>query len=316
MKQFVKVLLVLSFFIRSIEAIEVSEDKATNQEESLDPEKSFQLALEFLERSSYDEAANQFQAIIEQRPDFSKLAECYYYLGISFYHLSEYDFANHSFSQYLKSTNQPKFFEETLGYKYAIAEKFRLGAKKRFFETKKMPKWASGQSLALQIYDEVIFSLPCHDLAALSLFSKADIQWKNREWREAIESYQTLIRRFSKHELAPESYLCINKLYLEQAENEFQNPDLIALAQINVKKFSKDFPKDPRVSLAENDLRLIQEIYARGLFETGQYYERTSRKRASIIYYHSAINQFPDTKIAELCRARIAALAPNLLTQS
>ncbi|MGK5595239.1 MAG: hypothetical protein ACSNEK_07780 [Parachlamydiaceae bacterium] len=315
MKQFFTAILFLYCFVGYAEA-EVFKDKLSNIEEFVDAEKSYQLALELLEGSSYEDAASQFQAIIEQCSGFSKLAECYYYLGVSSYHLSEYDLANSSFSQYLKSTNQPKFFEETLGYKYAIAEKFRLGAKRRLFETKKMPKWASGQSLALQIYDEVIFSLPCHELAALSLFSKADIQWKNREWRDAVESYQTLIRRFAKHELAPESYLCINKVYLEQAEHEFQNPDLIALAQINVRKFAKDFPKDSRVDQAENDLRLIQEIYARGLFETGRYYERTSRKRASVIYYHSAIHQFPDTKIAELCRERIAVLAPGLIQQT
>ncbi|KAF3361578.1 Uncharacterized protein PHSC3_001954 [Chlamydiales bacterium STE3] len=282
--------------------------KKEKEASALSVESHFNQGMDCLERSDYAAAARQFQEVVCHFPGFTRFAESFYYLGMSYYHLGEYDFANEAFSNYLKNTNQPKYFEETLGFKYAIAEKFRHGAKRRVFGAKQLPKWASGNDLALEIYDEVIYSLPSHEYAALSLFAKATMLLQDQEWRESVEAYQTLIRRFPKHELTPEAYLGINRVYLEQCQREFQNPDLIALAQINLKRFSKDFPRDERVQQAERDLQAIKEVYAKGLYETGQYYERTSKPKASIIYYRSAISQFPETKIAEFCRARIEKL--------
>lgn len=275
---------------------------------TLSVDEHYALGKESLEQCDYEESVRQFTIVVSNFPGFSNFSESHYYLGIAYFNLTEYDFANDSFTNYLKSTNQPKFFEEALGYKYKIAEKFREGAKRRFFGTKQMPKWGSGRSLALKIYDEVIYSLPCHNYAALSLFAKAVMFWEDNEWRESVESLQTLIRRFPKHELAPEAYLGINRVYLEQSRREFQNPDLIVLAQINLRKFAKDFPKDERVAQAEANVQAIKEVYASGLYGTGRYYERTSKPGASIIYYQSAIKQFPDTKTAERCRLRLIEL--------
>ena len=99
--------------------------------------------------------------------------------------------------------------------------------------------------------------------------------------------------------MAPLAYLCINRVYVEQSLSEFQNPDLLALAQINYRKFARDFPKEERLAEAEADIHAIKEIYARGLYDTGQFYERVSKPKASVIYYLNAIKQFPDTHVAD-----------------
>lgn len=181
--------------------------------------------IEALEKCNYTEAVAEFTFAAEKSVGNPNFAENFYFLGVAHFKLNDIDFANDAFTSYLKSTNQPAYFEETLSYKFAIAEQFREGAKRYCFSSKKMPKWASGHDLALQIYDEVIHSLPCHDFAARSLFGKALIYWKDCSWRESVEALQTLIRRFPKHELAPEAYLGITRVYLEQAHREFQNPD-------------------------------------------------------------------------------------------
>lgn len=65
---------------------------------------------------------------------------------------------------------------------------------------------------------------------------------------------------------------------------------------------------EERLEEAENNVEEIKEIYARGLYDTGQFYERVKKPRASIIYYKNAIKQFPDTQIAQLCQERLEAL--------
>jgi outer membrane protein assembly factor BamD (BamD/ComL family) len=266
----------------------------------------YNLGLEELNKKNWKEAARQFFIVTNSFPNSTYAADAYFYLGLAEYNFDEFDFANDAFTAYLKTKNNPKFFQEAIQYKYAIAEKLNAGFKRRFFGTKRMPKWASGKSLALQIYDEVIASLPCHDLAARALYSKGTLLWDQKEYKRAVESYQMIVKRFPKHELAPESYVTISKIFLEQSATEFQNPDVLEFAQINMRRFNHDFPKEPRLSEVEQDVLSIKEIYAKGLYDTGQFYERVGKPRASIIYYENAIKQFPETHIALLSKQRLA----------
>lgn len=263
------------------------------------------------EAHDWKEAAKQFHIVITNFPSTSYGQEAHYYMGICHYHLKEYDFANESFTQYLKVQSNPRFFQESVEYKYAIAQRFTEGAKRRFFGMRKLPKWACGKDMALQIYDEVVAAVPSHDIAARALVSKGCLLWTWRDYRPAIDAFQMVIRRFPKHELTPECYLYISRVFLAQSIVEFQNPDILAFAEINLRKFRQEFPREERISEAECNVQSIKEVYARGLYETGQFYERTCKKNAAIIYYRNAIHQFPDTSIAVLCRDRLVCLDPS-----
>ena len=92
---------------------------------------------------------------------------------------------------------------------------------------------------------------------------------------------------------------------MEQSATEFQNPDVLEFAQINLRRFKHDFPKEPRISQVEEDVLAIKEIYAKGLYDTGLFYERVGKPHASRIYYQNAIKQFPETHIAQLSQKRL-----------
>jgi outer membrane protein assembly factor BamD (BamD/ComL family) len=167
----------------------------------------------------------------------------------------------------------------------------------------------------LGIYDEVVAAMPSHELAALSYYYKGCLLWKMKSYAEAVESYQTLIRRFPKHELVPEAYLYITKVYLDQSRREFQNSDLLAFAEVNLKKFKSEFPRDEHVEIAEREVARIKEVYACGLYDTAYFYERIGKPQASVIYYENAILQFPTTHVAQASRSRLSRLAPGALKQ-
>jgi tetratricopeptide (TPR) repeat protein len=215
---------------------------------------------------------------------------------------------NDQFSCYLTNTCSPEYLEETMEYKFAIAEQFRCGAKRRIFGYKRLPKWASGKRDALTIYDEITCALPCHDLAAQSFYSKGLLLSETKDFRCSVEAFQTLIRRFPMHELAPEAYLASLSVYLGQACCEYQNPDVLALAEIILRRFADDFPNEERLCEGEALFAEMKEVFAYGLYETGSFYERTCHPQASVLYYSSAIQQFPDTCVADKARQRLASL--------
>lgn len=276
-------------------------------------ENSYAAAMRLLEAKSWDHSAKEFEAIIANYPRSSFAHDSYFFLGVCFFQMEELDLANEAFSNYLKAQTNPPYFLDAIRYKFAIAERFRAGMKKRGLSAKQLPKWFSGYGLAAEIYDEVSSSIPYDPMAVEALFGKADVLWKDHDYQGAVEAYQALIARFPKDELASDSFLMITRVYIDQAQNEFQNPDLLALAEINLRRFEKQFPQDSNLDLARADLLKLKEVFAGGLYEIATFYERIDEPRAAVLYYQKAILDFPETKIAICCRDRLAILCPQAL---
>lgn len=262
-------------------------------------------------RGHWSAAANEFEKIVYFFPTKEAGAEASFFLGVCYFQMKEYDFANAEFSTYISSGLHSEYFEEAIYYKYSIAQELGSGKKRRPFKLRYLPKWISADELAQTIYDEVINTVPNHELAPLSLFAKGELYHKNREYRQSIDAYQTLIRRFPKNELAPDSYVKIAENYFEISQLEYQNPDILGLAELNARKFADEFPRDDRLCAAENYAKEIKEVYAAGLCKTGAFYERTHHPEAASIYYLSAIEEYPDTKVAGYCRYRLTQLDYN-----
>lgn len=254
------------------------------------------------------EAARQFTIVQTNFTSSPYAQEASFYIGVANYNLQEYDLANMAFTDYLQAKTHPRLFLEALEYKFCIADQFRCGARRRIMGTKRLPKWAGGIPLSIQIYDEIIAALPGHQLAVQSLYSKGVLYWCEKEYQKSVEAFQTVVRRFPKHELTPECYLLINRVFLDQCQSEFQNPDILAFAQINFRRYEQQFPRDERLEGAAAGVLAIKEVYATGLFETGAFYERVGLPSAAAIYYHNAAAQFPDTSVASLCQSRLVQL--------
>ncbi len=269
----------------------------------------FNLGIQALQKKDYKEAVRQFRICVLNFPEADLGQEALYYLGVSYFHEGDMDLANRKLSAYLEKHITSKHFEECFRYKMAIADAFKHGARKHLFGYEKMPQVFSSKDEAIKIYDEVVQALTNHSLAAEALFSKASLLRKEKSYKLAIEAYNTLIKKFPKHDLACKCYLKIAEVYYKQSHSEFHNPDLLQLSELNIKKFKQGFPKDAQgLAAAEKYLQEMQEVYATGLYETGCLYERKDAPKASVLYYQEAIAAFPNTKIAAQCHARLAAL--------
>ena len=263
------------------------------------------------EAGNWKEAARQFRIVAENFPAHELCSDATFFLGVAEYKAGELDFANEAFNQYIKNKGSSKHFQEAVQYKLQIADDLAGGARRRMFATKQLPKWAPGKDLSAQIYDEVIAAVPSNDLAAKALYAKGQMQWDQGEYKSSITAFQMLTKRFPKHELAPEAYVAISQVYVDESGDEFHNPDALAFAQINLRRFKQDFPKEKRIAQVEQDIVAIQENFANVLYKQGQFYERTNRSKAAAIYYQKAISQFPNTKKADECRVRLTQIDPK-----
>lgn len=277
---------------------------------TLPVEDHYNLGVAALTKEDWNEAIHQFRIVTINFPATSWGKEAYYFLGVAYFQADDKDMANQNLSSYLQENAHPTYFEETFQYKLAIADAFKKGAKRHLFGYEKLPAWMPDKDLALSIYDEIIASLPNNDIAAKALLSKGDLLRRREEFRPSIDAYNQVIRKFPKSEFAATAYSLISRVYLQQAQIDVHNPDILPLAQINIKKFAQDFPRDEKIQKAEDMLHEMKEIFANALYDTGQFYERKKQPKASVLYYHTATIQFPDTKVAKSCKERLDALQP------
>lgn len=274
-------------------------------------DKHFELGQEAMAAKDMGEAARQFSILTTCFPNSPYGQEAYFYLGVAEFYLREFDFSNNAFTQYLKCKSNPQYFIQAIEYKFQIAERLRCGAKRRFCGSKQFPKWATGRTLALKIYDEVIAAMPSSEIAARALYSKGYLLWSIGEYRDCIDSFQLITKRFPKSDLTPQCYLLVGQVYYDMCVNEPQNPDILAFADLNARKFKNEFPKNELVEAAEYCVQCIKELYAGGLYDTACFYEKVCKPNAAIIYYYSAIKEFPDTQVAVICKERLAVLDPE-----
>jgi outer membrane protein assembly factor BamD (BamD/ComL family) len=166
-------------------------------------------------------------------------------------------------------------------------------------------------SEAVELYDEIATTLPNDEKAPHALFCKALILKDSRDYKDSIETALTLIRRYPKDPLAAASYLVIAVNYYHLNRCEPDNPDLLAMALINIRRFGQEFPGDGRVNEAMNIYCQMEEHHANALFEMGCFYQRTNHCNAAIIYYMKAAREFPETKAAAKAREHLRMFYPS-----
>lgn len=273
------------------------------------PEQHFVQGMQALRQEEWHTAFVNFHTLSLHFPAFQGFEEAVYLSGVAALHLGEFPQANEIFSRYILLAKGGSHFEEVMQHKFEIAEALRGGARTHLFNIEALPNLMTARGLALEIYDEVAVSLPGHDLAARSLFGKAKLEQQRKRYKEALEGFQQLVRRFPRHECTPEAYLAIAETYLAQLGLDRQNHDLLALSQVNAKRFQENFPGDVRLEQVREHQRAMRELYAGFLYETGTLYERRKWINASKVYYREAVRKCPDTASAQLCQARLEALS-------
>jgi len=296
----------------------VKDGKLLNSEDvaTMSVQEHYSLLLEVFQKEEWKEVIQQSNILIKNFPTSPFFQEAFYYMAAAYFHLNDFDLANQHLTTYLRKQTALQHFRDALELKFQVAEKFREGFKKHIGGYEILPQWMPAKAEAIKIYDEVINALPNDDLAAKALFGKAVLLLEDDEYNSSIETYQTLIRRFPRHPLAPDAYVEIAKVYLIESQEKYPDADYLDLASINLRKFRQDFPTDDRLTMAEGLFADMQEVYAKSFYEIAQFYERTKKPNASVLYYSKIIKTFPNTKSAELAKGRLHVLRPDVQQQT
>ncbi|MFY7843135.1 MAG: tetratricopeptide repeat protein [Rhabdochlamydiaceae bacterium] len=228
--------------------------------------------------------------------------EAWFFKGVGAFHLGEYEIANESFSNYLSLTKDSSKHKEVIAYKLKIADYFKKGGKKHLMGVQKLPRLFSSKEEALQIYEEVLQALPYDHLGGVALFHKGEMAFEAKEYKEAIEIFESVIQRFPQAPLSADSFIKIGLSYLRESLDSFPDPHNMELAVLNKNNFERSFPDHKKISVLENYLDEMQEFFAKSLFETAQFYQKRGKREASSVYYNQILKKYEKTVTAQKVR--------------
>jgi outer membrane protein assembly factor BamD (BamD/ComL family) len=268
----------------------------TKEAASLSVEAHFEKGLTAFKAGNWDETIRQMRIVMINFPNHQLGKSALYYLGVAQYQTGELDIANKTFTAYLKEDQTKEHFEDVFRFKLSIAERFAKGERRHLFSFSALPKWQTGRSLSLEIFDEIQQALPNHEIAAVALLEKAALLEERLEFREEEKSLQQVIKRFPLTPFAKQAYSRLALALQKQAHKEPQNLDLVDLAEINKREFERSFGvEDPSNKEMSLSLLAIKEHRAQSLYETGQLFERKKKPLAAVIYYSLVVDTLKET---------------------
>lgn len=269
-------------------------------------------------QKNYKEASYLYKVIADNhsRLDFLLSSnEDLFMKAVLAYYQSEWDLALKYLEKYLACSKFGSilYFKESYHFKYAIAEEFRMGKKRRLLGQHYLPKCVFSSDDALEIYDEIISILPNDSIAISAVFSRGKLLSAMEDYEGAIDSFKNIIQDHPSHALARDSYFAIAAIFLKQSEQRTSNPYLLDLAEVNFRRYRQAYPNDP--DSYEHFVRQISQMkenHALGLSEIGQLYERKKMPLSAAVYYYNAIQKYPDTENAKFCKRKLDLLKKSV----
>ena len=264
-----------------------------------------------------DKASTAFTLLFHNHRDkaialLNYQSSAYFFLGVNYYLANDHDTALQYLDKYFQESDKEslEYFKEGMEYRFAVAEYFRKGQKRRPMGKAFLPKMLGATTQAIEIYDQIIASLRHDELAAKALFSRGLTLKGLKMHMDSIESFKTLIHSFSQTPLALLAYQEVGSVYLDMSKQNAQNPYLLDLAKLNIRKFQQHYPNDQEhLTMLEKMLGSMEENFSSKLKDIAELYERKKMPEAAVVYYHNAVANYPDTKSAGFCKQRLKKLA-------
>jgi outer membrane protein assembly factor BamD (BamD/ComL family) len=217
----------------------------------------------------------------------------------AFLEIKDYSRAHDALGQYLTYSVTPKHYEEVMEMKLSLAKAFEDGEIKNLIGLPGIPHWVDARKEAVELYDEIASALPTSFLAEQAVMGKAGLEIKLKDYRLAIATCESFLRKYSKSSLAPEAFEKIGYCQLQLIKNEFLDPDVLSLAELNVNKFKDMYPAHPKLEEIHENLVQMKELFASNMLTTANYYKKVKMAGASQFYLNKIVQLYPETESAK-----------------
>lgn len=146
----------------------------------------------------------------------------------------------------------------------------------------------------------VILNSPGGSLSDKAQFYYAECHFRLKEYILAIAEYEKLIRMYANSEYVDDAQFQIGLSYFRLSPKAALDQTYTEKAIEEFQKFLEDFPQSELAPRAKEYMRKCREKLALKNYKNGESYRKRALYRAALIYYDYVLDNYYDTKYAEL----------------
>ncbi|WP_414661523.1 tetratricopeptide repeat protein [Horticoccus sp. 23ND18S-11] len=266
------------------------------------------------EEGSGRSAIRTYQAIAKKYPNSIYAPEALYRSARIRLARKEYNKSFEDFQQVLARYPNTRRFNEITGEQYRIASALLDGARGRMLFGL-LPGFKQREK-SIEYFETILVNAPYSDYAPLSLMNVARGHQKLGNTENAIDALDRMINTYSQTLLAPDAYLKLAQTHASLVDGPYYDQGSTKEAITYFTDFMLLFPSDTGVANAEKGLDGMKTMLAESKMRMADFYfYKRSNFKAARVFYNEAITAYPESKIAQRAKARLAEVEAKAANQ-
>jgi TolA-binding protein len=274
---------------------------------------AYREGIDLFQQQKYAEAAKKFATAADRWPDTALEEDAFFMLAESYFFSDQYPQAHETYEQLLKKHEYSRYLDKAVNREFAIGRYWDQydQAESHWpvtpnFTDKRRP-WFDTWGSSLKAYEHVRLNDPTGPLADDSLMAAGTANFVRGRYEEAAYNYDTLRKEYprSEHQLQAHLYGLESKQHVYQGE--FYDGTALKeageIADQALLRFGNTLGNE-RDKVVEAKNRIV-ELQSLRDWEVGQYYDQKGWYCSARIYYRSVVDNYPQTRTAELARQRM-----------
>jgi TolA-binding protein len=277
---------------------------------------AFQDGLALMRQKKFDEAAAQFNTASWRWPDSALEEDSLFLLGECYFFAERYAKAYDAYANLLKKRENTRYLDTIMWREFDIGRYWEQSDMHAHHWpttpnlTDRTQPWFDTGGNALGAYQQVRLHDPMGPLADYSLMATANYYFRNQQWEEAADTYDTLRKDYAKSKFQKDAHV----LGLQSVTRMYQGPYYDAtplnrakeIADQTLKQFHGRLGEEERY-VAETSARIVEQKAERE-WAMARYYDDKQHYGAARQYYKTIIDTYPRTPLAEKAQNRLQEL--------
>ncbi len=262
------------------------------------PEKQYDWAMSFYKEEDYKRAAEEFLRLVEHYKNSELAPEAQYYAALSYEAIGKYYPAFKSYQKVIDNYPFTKRIDEIIKAEYRIGEIFYNKHSATLMGIELM----TDIEKAIEIFEEIIRSLPYSAYADEAQFMIGLCHKKLQQYNKAVEAFQKLAQEYPTSNLVEKAkYEAAQCLYLFSLKADYDQESTDEAIE-EFKRYSLKTKDQKLRNKADQTIVLLKEKKAESLFKSAEFYEKQKKYKSARLYYGEILKRYPNTSYAPLAK--------------
>ena len=266
---------------------------------------------ELFRQKRYDEAQKKFREAAIRWPDSTLEEDALYMRAEALFFADRYYTASDTFASMLKKFENSRHLDKAMVRQFAIAQYWEQKSADVWslapnFTDETRP-WFDPSGNAVHVYESIRMSDPTGPLADDALMATATSYFLKDRFEDADYHFSLLRKEYPRSEHQVQAHLLGLKSKLRSYQGaEYDEAPLVEadeLVSSTLRMFGNTMGEErERLVQSKNSIRVQR---AERDWESGEYYHRRRYFRAARFYYENIVNEYPETRFAEMAAQRL-----------